>query len=54
MKQEVIDPVCKMKIDASLATEKVVYQGKTYFLCSEPCADQFQANPGKFINAAEE
>jgi YHS domain-containing protein len=47
-----VDPVCKMPVDPRTAEENVTYQGKVYYFCSQPCADQFQANPGKFVNAA--
>lgn len=46
------DPVCKMPVEPEAAEEQVTYQGKTYYFCSQPCADQFQANPGKFVNTA--
>lgn len=48
-----IDPVCKMSIEPHKAEERVTYQGKTYYFCSEPCAEQFQTNPGRYVNTAE-
>ena len=52
MVDKVIDPVCGMEIHIAAAVDNLAYQGKTYYFCSEPCADQFQANPGRFINTA--
>ena len=44
-----IDPVCKMKIDGSLAVE---IDGKKYGFCSEKCAEMFKADPAKYLIAA--
>lgn len=52
MNANVVDPVCKMQIDPKKAQERITYQGETYYLCSEPCAEQFQANPGRFVEKA--
>lgn len=52
--QSEIDPVCRMNIVPTDAAETITYQGKMYYFCSEPCAEQFQTNPGRFINTAED
>lgn len=54
MTDKVRDPVCKMEIQVAAAVDSVTHQGKKYYFCSEPCADQFQANPGRFVNTAGE
>jgi YHS domain-containing protein len=46
-----IDPVCKMKIDGSLAVE---IDGKKYGFCSDGCAEKFKADPAKYLVAASD
>lgn len=44
----VIDPVCDMKIDKSVAyTYK--YKGVSYFFDSKNCKEAFKMNPEKFL-----
>jgi YHS domain-containing protein len=45
MAELVKDPVCKMSIEREKAVDQVLYQGQRYYFCSEPCAEQFGANP---------
>lgn len=42
------DPVCGMKVDEKQAAAKVVYEGKTYYFCSESCHKTFTAEPTKY------
>jgi YHS domain-containing protein len=44
-----IDPVCKMKVDPQQPPYKAVYQGKTYYFCSEACKLLFERIPEKYI-----
>lgn len=46
-----MDPVCGMKIDASAVTY-TMDDGKTYGFCSNHCADQFKADPDKYLAMA--
>ncbi len=43
-----IDPICKMKVDASKAAGQSEYQGKTYYFCSVGCKQKFDANPAQY------
>ena len=43
------DPVCGMRLDRWTAKLFADYHGKNYAFCSQPCHDQFVANPGAFI-----
>lgn len=52
MIDKVKDPVCGMEIQIAAALDNLTYQGNTYYFCSEPCADQFQANPARYLNTA--
>ena len=44
-------PVCDMEVDPA-TSPKSAFQGKTYFFCSTAHKDQFDAAPGKWLQAA--
>ena len=46
----VLDPVCGMFVDPQKARGSVWHNGKTYYFCSPPCIERFQAEPEKFLN----
>jgi len=51
----VIDLVCGMTVTMAKATaaKRVSdYQGKTYYFCNDGCKEEFDAEPGKFVPAA--
>ncbi|MCX8153782.1 MAG: heavy metal translocating P-type ATPase, partial [Candidatus Bathyarchaeota archaeon] len=41
------DPVCGMEIEPATAYGKTEYKGKTYYFCSQHCAEEFKKNPEK-------
>lgn len=43
------DPVCGMKVDPANAEHRA-HGRKTYYFCSQNCADSFAANPDKFAS----
>lgn len=45
------DPVCGMEVDPKTATDKSIYQGKTYYFCSPGCKRSFDKEPQKYLNA---
>ena len=45
------DLVCGMDVDERTAKIKTVYQGDTYYFCSESCLKKFEADPAKYIGA---
>jgi len=47
--QEVRDPVCGMKLDASRARFSAEYQGQRYYFCSADCLAKFEANPAHYL-----
>jgi P-type Cu+ transporter len=47
---EVLDPVCGMTISPADAVGHVDHKGQTYYFCSESCVEQFQADPGRFLD----
>jgi Cu+-exporting ATPase len=46
----VTDPVCGMRIDPEDAVASVVYEGVTYYFCSEACHEAFVADPASFLS----
>lgn len=47
--EQVTDPVCSMKINKSDAVATVEHEGKTYYFCSQDCADSFKQSPEDYI-----
>jgi Cu+-exporting ATPase len=47
------DPVCGMQIDEKTAPAKANWAGKTYYFCSQSCADEFKKNPTKYVKVRE-
>jgi Cu+-exporting ATPase len=46
---EVLDPVCGMKISPAAAAGTAEYGGKLYHFCSGSCRERFRANPSAFV-----
>ena len=50
--KEVHDPVCGMGVDPGKADRlKGVFQGTTYYFCSESCKRKFEAHPQSYVSA---
>ena len=47
------DPVCGMEIDPKDAAATSDYEGTTYYFCAVGCKERFDAEPAKFLGAAE-
>jgi YHS domain-containing protein len=47
------DPVCGMEIDPKDAAATSDYEGVTYYFCAVGCKERFDAEPAKFLGAAE-
>ena len=45
---KVNDVMCGMDIDPNTAAAQMVYQGETYYFCSNACHDKFMAEPQKY------
>jgi membrane fusion protein, copper/silver efflux system len=48
-----VDPICGMDVDpakAKAANRTSVYQGKTYFFCSDHCKKTFDTEPAKYAH----
>lgn len=48
LKEDGIDPVCKMKIKKG-EKRTVLYNGKQYGFCADYCKEKFEEKPTKFI-----
>ena len=46
--QDVIDPVCGMKVSPQTAKAKAEHAGRTWFFCCEGCRTKFLAAPSKY------
>jgi len=42
-----IDLVCGMTVDRSSAST-ATFQGRTYYFCSQPCREKFEASPASY------
>ena len=45
-----VDPVCGMEVEPTQGYGKM-HEGQLYRFCSRACLDQFEADPGRFLNA---
>jgi Cu+-exporting ATPase len=46
---KVIDPVCKMTIDADKAAATKEYKGQTFYFCAQGCKAKFDRSPEKYM-----
>ena len=47
--EQVLDPVCKMTIDADEAAATWDYKGHRYYFCNPSCLERFKADPEQFL-----
>jgi YHS domain-containing protein/mono/diheme cytochrome c family protein len=47
------DPVCKMQVRADPQGPHAVFNGKTYFFCSENCRQRFLKKPGHYAASTQ-
>ena len=43
------DPVCGMEIEPQSAFAKREHMGQTFYFCSQPCVDQFDKDPHRYV-----
>lgn len=43
------DPVCGMQVDEKKAAATSVYQGVTYYFCTQACKTAFDKAPEKYL-----
>lgn len=44
------DPVCNMGVDPGKTRLVAIYQGHSYWFCSQDCREVFETNPGKYLD----
>lgn len=47
------DIVCNMEIDETNAEYSLLFEGKTYYFCSEGCRAEFERHPDDYSNCGE-
>jgi P-type Cu+ transporter len=53
MPNVVRDPVCGMELNLENAEERSEYEGEIFYFCSDRCRNEFDENPGRFIQRAD-
>src|SRR5262245_19570822 len=48
-----IDPICGMEVEPSRAAGEHVYNGQTYYFCSQHCLGKFKKNPATYMKASQ-
>jgi Cu+-exporting ATPase len=43
------DPVCKAEIDIDAADAQETYADRTYYFCSDECAELFRMSPESYV-----
>jgi xanthine dehydrogenase accessory factor len=46
-----VDPVCGMDVAVGEAAATVTFEGETYHFCGQGCADAFEDDPGRYLDA---
>jgi len=49
-----IDPVCGMEVNPSESAGTSEYNGKTYYFCAPGCKRDFDKDPEKYLNSANQ
>jgi YHS domain-containing protein len=49
---DVIDPVCRMRVEPEFAAGSLCHQGRRFWFCSMPCVAAFAADPDRYLIAA--
>jgi YHS domain-containing protein len=51
-REQLIDPVCGMRMEAEQAPAVASYEGRGYYFCSDTHKDEFERNPAYFAEKA--
>lgn len=46
------DPVCKCRVRKKLTFWRAIYQGQTFYFCSDTCKEYFQKDPERYIKGS--
>jgi YHS domain-containing protein len=45
----VLDPVCGMRVNKTIAPARIEYRNRTYYFCVDECRQKFAADPGHYL-----
>lgn len=48
-KNQIIDPVCQMKVTKNSRVPSFTFRSGTYYFCAEACRDAFVSDPVKYL-----
>jgi P-type Cu+ transporter len=48
---DMTDPICGMTVEPERAAGNHVYNGQTYYFCSQHCLTEFKKDPEKFLKS---
>jgi uncharacterized protein len=51
LRRSATDPVCGMRVDRQAGKPTSIYEGRTYYFCSEGCKAKFDAEPERYVDA---
>ena len=51
LRRGAMDPVCGMRVDRQAGKPTSIYEGRTYYFCSEGCKARFDAEPERYVDA---
>jgi Cu+-exporting ATPase len=46
-----VDPICRMNVEPGRAAGSHIYNGQTYYFCSQHCLAKFKEDPEKFLKS---
>ena len=50
---EAIDPICGMTVAVEAAGDAVVFEGVSYYFCSDGCRSRLEAEPARYALASD-
>jgi YHS domain-containing protein len=48
-----IDPVCGMEVDENGAKERSIFEGRTFYFCSQDCREEFDEAPEEYVGEGD-
>jgi len=54
LREQLVDPVCGMRMDPEEAPAVLTYQGRSFYFCSDTHKEEFEHNPEFYADLAEE
>jgi len=48
-----IDPVCGMEVDENGAKDRSLFEGRTFYFCSQDCREEFDEAPEEYVGEGD-